>query len=135
MKTLSQLIERIEAEITESDLLHADGMSIRVLDRSRRDNGLAKGVKQGPIWAYVGDQRLWTGLAPSGAVYRFTPNWKQEHVLIHLAGTCSILQSDRNKGYARLYEPDPYGMKRLREAACRAHLRRNFHDFLSLEQV
>jgi hypothetical protein len=33
MKTLSPLIERIEADIMCSDLLHADDTPIRVLDR------------------------------------------------------------------------------------------------------
>ena len=51
MKTLSPLIERIEADIMASDLLHADDTPIRVLDRSRRDKRLGKGVKQGRIWA------------------------------------------------------------------------------------
>jgi len=45
MKTLAPLIEKIEAEIMSSDLLHADDTPIRVLDRSRRDKGLGKGVK------------------------------------------------------------------------------------------
>lgn len=44
MKTLGPLIERIEADIMASDLLHADDTPIRVLDRSRRDRGLGKGV-------------------------------------------------------------------------------------------
>lgn len=47
MKTLSSLIERIEADIMGSDLLHADDTPIRVLDRSLRDKGLGKGVRQG----------------------------------------------------------------------------------------
>ena len=82
MKTLTPLIERIEADIMASDLLHADDTPIRVLDRSRRDKGLGKGVKQGRIWAYVRDQRPWAGGAPPGAVYRFAPDWKEEHVLM-----------------------------------------------------
>jgi transposase len=57
MKTLQPLITRIEADIMASDLLHADDTPIRVLDRSMRDKGLGKGVKQGRIWAYVRDQR------------------------------------------------------------------------------
>jgi len=40
-----------------------------------------------------------------------------------------ILQADGDKGYAKLYEPEPDGVPRLREAACWAHLRRDFHDF------
>eukprot|EP00919_Chromeraceae_sp_WS-2016_P064708 GHVR01153312.1.p1 GENE.GHVR01153312.1~~GHVR01153312.1.p1 ORF type:complete len:208 (+),score=28.77 GHVR01153312.1:958-1581(+) len=74
MKTLSPLIERIEADIMGSDLLHADDTPIRVLDRSKRDKGLGKGVKQGRIWTYVRDQRPWAGASPPGAVYRFAPN-------------------------------------------------------------
>ena len=129
MKTLSPLIERIDAEILGSDLLHADDTPIRVLDRSRRDKGLGKGVKQGRIWAYVRDQRPWAGDAPPGAVYRFAPNWKEEHVLSHLANARGILQADGYKGYAKLYEPQSDGSPRLHEAACWAHLRRDFHDF------
>jgi transposase len=129
MKTLSPMIERIDADILSSELLHADDTPIRVLDRSRRDKGLGKGVKQGRIWAYARDQRPWAGEAPPGAVYRFAPNWKEEHVLGHLANARSILQADGYKSYAKLYEPQPNGTPRLREAACWAHLQRDFHDF------
>ena len=52
----------------------------------RRDEGLGKGVEQCCIWAYVGDQRQWAGEASQGAAYRFALNWKEEHVLGHLAG-------------------------------------------------
>lgn len=129
MKTLSPLIELIEADIMGSDLLHADDTPIRVLDRSKRDKGLGKGVKQGRIWAYVRDQRPWAGSSPPGAVYQFAPDWKGEHVLSHLADARGILQADGYKGYAKLYVPEPGGVPRLHEAACWAHLRRDFHDF------
>jgi transposase len=66
--------------------------------------------------------------APPGAVYRFAPDWKEEHVREHLQKTEGILQADGYKGYAKLYSPDPDGAPRLREAACWAHLRRDFHD-------
>jgi transposase len=128
MKTLQPLIERIEADIMGSDLLHADDTPIRVLDRSRRDKGLGKGVKQGRIWAYVRDQRPWAGSAPPGAVYRFAPDWKEEHVLRHLSEGRGILQADGYKGYAKLYSQEHDGTTRFREAACWAHLRRDFHD-------
>jgi len=129
MKTLQPLIERIEADIMASDLLHADDTPIRVLDRGMREKGLGKGVKQGRIWAYVRDQRPWAGTAPPGIVYRFAPDWKQEHVRSHMADARGILQADGYKGYAKLYEPEPDGTLRLSEAACWAHLRRDFHDF------
>ncbi len=128
MKVLAPLIERIEADVMASDLLHADDTPIRVLDRTGRDKGLGKGVKKGRIWAYVRDQRPWLGGSPPGAVYAFAPDWKEEHVHRHLANTRGILQADGYKGYAKLYVPDPGGAPRLREAACWAHLRRDFHD-------
>ena len=99
-----------------------------MLDRSLRDRGLGKGVKQGRIWVNVRDPRPWAGTAPPGAVYRFAPDWKQEHVHSHLARTRGILQADGYKGYAKLYDPDPDGTPRLQEASCWAHLRRDFHD-------
>lgn len=128
MKVLAPLIERIEVDVMASDLLHADDTPIRVLDRADRDKGLGKGVKKGRIWAYVRDQRPWAGASPPGAVYAFAPDWKEEHVHGHLANTRGILQADGYKGYAKLYEPEPDGKPRLREAACWAHLRRDFHD-------
>jgi len=128
MKVLAPLIERIEADVMASGLLHADDTPIRVLDRASRDKGLGKGVKKGRIWAYVRDQRPWAGTSPPGAVYAFAPDWKKEHVHRHLAKTRGILQADGYKGYAKLYGPDPDGTPRLREAACWAHLRRDFHD-------
>lgn len=128
MKVLAPLIERIEADVMASDLLHADDTPIRVLDKSLRDRGLGKGVKKGRIWAYVRDQRPWAGASPPSAVYTFAPDWKEEHVHHHLAKTRGILQADAYKGYAKLYAPDADGTPRLREAACWAHLRRDFHD-------
>ena len=128
MRVLQPLIERIETAIMGSDLLHADDTPIRVLDRSLRDKGLGKGVKKGRIWTYVRDQRPWVGGAPPGAVYYFAPDWKEEHVHHHLRQTSGILQADGYKGYAKLYEPGSGGTCRFREAACWAHLRRDFHD-------
>ena len=128
MKVLKPLVDRIDDDVMGSDLLHADDTPIRVLDRSRRDRGLGKGVRKGRIWAYVRDQRPWAGAAPPGAVYRFAPDWKEEHVHEHLGRMKGILQADGYKGYAKLYDPGPGGAVQLREAACWAHLRRDFHD-------
>ena len=126
MQTLHPLIERIEVDIMSSDLL--DDTPIRVLDRSRRDKGLGKGVKQGRIWTYVRDQRPWAGTAPPGAVYYFPSDRKGEHPRRHLADCGGILQADAYAGFRELYEPQADGSVRFREAACWAHLRRDFHD-------
>ena len=128
MKTLAPLIERIDADVMASTLLHADDTPIRVLDRSRKDRGMGKGVKKGRVWAYVRDQRPWAGAAPPSVVYKFAPNWKEEHVLSHLGQSCGILQADGYKGYAKLYAEDVDGRAQFKEAACWAHLRRDFHD-------
>lgn len=50
-------IEPIEAEVMAAPVLHTDDTPIRVLDRSRRDRGLGKVVKQGRVWNYVSDHR------------------------------------------------------------------------------
>ena len=137
MKTLAPLIEKTEAEIMSSDLLHADDTPIRVLDRSRRVKGLGKGVKQGRIWTCVRDQRpshrrcasgATAGQDPPGAVYYFSPDRKGEHPRKHLARSSGILQADAYTGFKELYERRADGTAQFREAACWAHLRRDFHD-------
>ena len=128
MQVLQPIVERIEAHIMASDLLHTDDTPIRVLDRARRDKGLGKGVKQGRIWAYVRDQRPWAGTSPPGAVYCFAPDRKGEHVRQHLQNSSGILQADAYAGFNTLYEKGTDGKSQFREAACRAHLRRDFHD-------
>ena len=128
MKVLEPIIDRIEAEVMAAPILHADDTPIRVLDRSRRDRGLGKGVKQGRIWAYVSDQRPWAGTAPPGVVYRFSPDRKGEHPRQHLQGSGGILQADAYAGFGQLYERRANGSSQFREAACWAHLRRDFHD-------
>ena len=132
MKTLHPVIERIEADVMACDLLHADDTPIRVLDRSRRAGGLGKGVKQGRVWAYVRDQRPWAGAAPPGVVYYFSPDRQGEHPRRHLKNSVGILQADAYSGFRKLYEADhPGGSPQFIEAACWAHLRRDFHDVWS----
>ena len=128
MKVLAPVIERIEADVMACNLLHADDTPIRVLDRSRRSAGLGKGVKQGRIWAYVRDQRPWSGAAPPGVVYYFSPDRRGEHPRQHLENGAGILQADAYSGFRGLYERGADGSSQFCEAACRAHLRRAFHD-------
>lgn len=128
MKTLTPLIEKLEADVMASDLLHADDTPIRVLDRAAKKKELGKAVKQGRIWTYVRDQRPWSGAAPPGVVYYFSPNRKGEHPRNHLANTGGILQADAYAGFRELYERRADGSRQFREAACWAHLRRAFHD-------
>ena len=129
MRTLSPLVDLISKEIMASDRLHADDTPIRVLDRSRRAAGFDKNVKEGRIWVYVRDDRPWSGTAPPGVVYYFSPDRKGEHPQRHLKDFRGILQADAYTGFKDLYRPDDQGAIRIKEAACWAHARRDFHDF------
>ena len=128
MRTLMPLTNLITRQIMASDRLHADDTPIRVLDRGKRSAGIGKGVKEGRIWTYVRDDRPWSGSAPPGAVYDFSPDRKGEHPQAHLKDFRGILQADAYAGFRDLYKPDASGDVRVREAACWAHLRRDFHD-------
>ena len=128
VRVLEPLVERIRANILASDRLHADDTPVRVLDPSKRINGIGKGVKEGRIWTYVRDDRSWGSTAPPGAAYFFSVDRKGEHPQRHLAGFLGILQADAYSGFKALYAPDASGKPRIREAACWAHLRRDFFD-------
>ncbi len=128
VRVLEPLIERIRTNILASDRLHADNTTVRVLDPSKRIDGIGKGVKEGRIWTYVRDDRPWGNTAPPGAAYFFSVDRKGEHPQRHLAGFSGILQADAYSGFKALYAPDASGKPRIREAACWAHLRRDFFD-------
>jgi transposase len=128
MRTLAPLVELIRAEVLACDLLHADDTPIRVLDRSKAAGKLGKGVKEGRIWAYVRDPRPWAGTAPPAVAYHFSPDRKGEHPQKHLKSGKGILQADACAGFKDLYLPDKDGKAQFREAACWAHLRRDFFD-------
>jgi transposase len=126
---LRPLADLIRDVVVASDRIHTDDTPIPVLDpRKKRVEGLARGVKEGRVWVYVRDDRPWAGSDPSAAAYWFSPDHKGEHPREHLADFHGILQADAYKGYRALYEPGPDGVARVREAACWAHLRRDFHD-------
>jgi len=128
MRALAPLVDRIKANVMSSDRLHADDTPVRVLDPSRRIDGIGRGVKEGRIWTYLRDDRPWGGTAPPGVAYFFSPDRRSAHPQTHLAGFEGILQADAYSGFKALYEPDASGKVRVREAACWAHLRRDFHD-------
>ncbi len=126
---LRPLADLIRDVVTASDRIHADDTPIRVLDPGKkRIEGLARGVKEGRIRVYVKDDRPWAGGDPPASAYWFSPDRKGEHPRKHLADFHGILQADAYTGFKELYEPGPDGVARVREAACWAHLRRDFHD-------
>ena len=67
---------------------------VRVLDPSKRIDGIGKGVKEGRIWAYVRYDRPWGNPAPPGAAYFFSVDRKCENPQRLLAGFSGTLQAD-----------------------------------------
>jgi transposase len=122
------LANLIRAEVMAADRLHADDTPIRVLDPKMKLAGKERGVKEGRVWVYVRDDRPWGGNDPPAAAYWFSPDRKGEHPQTHLKNFIGILQADAYSGFRKLYEPGLDGVPRIREAACWAHLRRDFHD-------
>ena len=118
----------IRAEVMAGDRLHADDTPIRVLDPKMKLAGRERGVKEGRVWVYVRDDRPWGGQDPPAAAYWFSPDRKGEHPQEHLRNFIGILQADAYSGFRKLYERGLDGKPRIREAACWAHLRRDFHD-------
>lgn len=126
--TLRPLSDLIKSEIMRANRLHVDDTSIKVLDPSRRTaDPMVRGVKEGRIWVYVRDDRPWGGSDPPGVAYYFAPDRKGEHPQRHLAAFSGVLQADAYSGFKKLYAGTD-GASRIREAACWAHLRRDFHD-------
>jgi transposase len=127
--TLAPLIARIREIVMVADRLHGDDTPIRVLDPSvPATKGRKRAVKEGRIWAYVHDDRPWAGSDPPAVAYYFSPDRKGEHPQKHLAEFRGVLQADAYAGFRKLYEPELDDTQRIREAACWAHLRRDFHD-------
>ena len=118
----------IRAEVMAGDRLHADDTPIRVLDPKMKLAGKERGVKEGRVWVYVRDDRPWGGNDPPAAAYWFSPDRKGEHPQKHVENFFGILQADAYSGFRKLYERGLDGEPRIREAACWAHLRRDFHD-------
>ena len=127
-RVLQPLATLIRKTVFASSRLHADDTPIRVLDPKVRANGKDRGVKEGRIWTYVRDDRPWGGADPPVVAYYFSPDRKGEHPQTHLKDFEGILQADAYAGFKALYAPGPDGTVRVREAACWAHLRRDFHD-------
>jgi transposase len=135
VRVLAPLTDRIRQSVMAGDRVHGDDTYIRVLDRDRRIEGLGKGVSQGRIWTYVRDDRAWAGQAPPAVAYYFSPDRRGIRPQEHLAGFTGILQADAYAGFRELYKPDPDGKVRIIEAACWAHLRREFHDLWKSQKL
>ena len=89
-------------------------------------NMLAPGsgkTKTARLWAYVRDERPWSGEAPPAAWYRFSSDRKGAHPREHLANYTGFMHADGYAGFNDLYRAG-----RVTEVACMAHIRRKFAD-------
>lgn len=69
------------------------------------------------------DDRPAGQIVPPAVWFAYSPDRKGEHPQRHLSGYAGTLQADGYAGYVKIYQSKP-----IREAACWAHVRRQFYD-------
>ncbi len=116
---LEPLQARLAAHVFASTKLFADDTPIPVLDPGRGR------TKTGRFWVYARDDRPWDGPDPPAAVYFYSPDRKAERPAAHLKSFQGVLQVDGYAGFETLT-----GSGDIVLAACWAHARRKFYDFL-----
>ena len=79
--------------------------------------------RPGRLWAYLRDERPYAGTAAPAVLYRYSPDRRAEHPRAHLAGFRGVLHADGYTGFDGLYDGG-----HVVEAACWAHVRREFFD-------
>jgi transposase len=114
---LEPLVEVLRRHVMAGEKLHADDTPVPVLAPG---NGK---TKTGRLWTYVRDDRPAGDATPSAVWFAYTPDRKGEHPRAHLSTFAGTLQADGYAGYDAVYEDG-----RVREAACMAHVRRQFFD-------
>jgi transposase len=114
---LRPLVEAIHRHVMAAAKLHADDTPVPVLAP-----GHGK-TKTGRLWTYVRDDRPSGSTVPAAVWIAYTPDRKGIHPQSHLANFTGVLQADAYAGFNAVYETG-----RVREAACWAHARRQFHD-------
>jgi transposase len=114
---LEPLVEALRRHVMAGEKLHADDTPVPVLAPG---NGK---TKTGRLWTYVRDDRPAGDATPPAVWFAYTPDRKGEHPKAHLSCFSGTLQADGYAGYDAVYEGG-----RVKEAACMAHVRRQFFD-------
>jgi transposase len=114
---LDPLVERLARYTMGAGKVHGDDTPMPVLDPGRGR------TKTGRMWTYVRDDRPCGSAEPPAVLFRYSPDRKGERPASHLAGFAGIFQADGYGGFNRLYRDG-----RIVEAACWAHVRRNFFE-------
>jgi hypothetical protein len=114
---LRPLIDELKRHVLTAEKLHADDTPVPVLDPGQGR------TRTGRLWTYVRDDRSWGDETPPAVVFAYSLNRRGEHPQAPLKDFAGILQADAFVGYAPLYASG-----KIKEAACRAHVRRKFFD-------
>jgi transposase len=114
---LRPLIDALERHVMSGDRLYGDDTTVPVLAP-----GTGK-TKTGRLWAYLRDERPYGGTGPPAVRYHYSPDRRALHPRSHLASFRGVLQADGYTGFDGLYADG-----HISEAACWAHVRRNFYD-------
>jgi transposase len=112
---LSPLVTLIHAHVLAAERIHGDDTTVPVLAKTKTITGR--------LWAYVRDDRPFSGLSQPAAIFFYSRDRGREHPCRHLAGYTGILQADAYSGFNDLYNPDRKPGPII-EAACWAHGRR-----------
>jgi transposase len=116
-RLLEPLVTVLCRYVTAAGKLHADDTPVPVLAPG---NGK---TKTGRLWTYVRDDRPAGDTAAPAVWFAYSPDRKGEHPEQHLRQFYGTLQADAYAGFHRLYATG-----RIQEAACWAHVRRQFYD-------
>jgi len=114
---LQPLVEALRRHVMAGKKLHADDTPVPVLAPA---NGK---TKTGRLWTYVRDDRPVGNATPPAVWFAYTPDRKGEQPQAHLSAFTGTLQADGYAGYDAVYDDG-----RVQEAACMAHVRRQFFD-------
>jgi transposase len=114
---LEPLAEAIGRHVRAGPALFADDTPVKMQAPGEKKTRTAR------VWAYVRDERPWSGAAPPGVWYRFTVDRKGEHPADHLSKYKGWVHADGYAGFNGLFAND-----QVDEMACMAHVRRKFVD-------
>jgi transposase len=114
---LEPLAEAVGRHVMTGPAIFGDDTPVKVLAP-----GSGK-TKTARLWAYVRDERGWSGTGAPAAYYRFSADRKGIHPEDHLKTFTGFMHADGYAGFNALFARD--GMS---EMACMAHIRRKFVD-------
>ncbi|MDG1458566.1 MAG: IS66 family transposase [Pseudoprimorskyibacter sp.] len=114
---LEPLADAIGRIVQQGDALFADDTPVKMQAPGNKKTKTAR------IWAYVRDERPWSGQSPPCAWYKFTIDRKGEHPVSHLSGYQGWVHADGYTGFNGVF-----GDGKASEMACMAHVRRKFVD-------